>query len=299
MISYDLLLEFMTALQYGRWEQFKVAAEEVSASDAQHDECWIATGIADKLSAMGYVEFAFDETLAWSVPPPVLVTSTASAPTTALLAGGRTHALLAALHREGPRLGATVTATSTRGAPTTVSVESHNETGLVQLASRVGIAMEASVVDKLARCLPSLASSIEAAPEVEQPLGWPIERFEPSSLDWVSVDRLDGDGLFRFRTYRPEYHYVHDGRNLKVSRPVGVYAALRQAQKSVIHYSAHTQELTVALQAHLPALYARALSLCIGGLPIERRDHFELTYSRVPHHVAAAVIGGLDQAWKS
>jgi len=298
-MSYDLLLEFMTALRSGPWEKFKVAAEEVAAADAKHDEYWSVTGIAEKLSAMGYVEFAFDDTLAWSVPPPVLVTATAATPTTALLTGGRTHKLLESIGREGPLLGATVTSSPTRDAPTTVSVESRNEAAIIQLAGRVGIAMETAVVDKLARCLPSLSSSIEAAPVAEPPSGWPIERFDHSSLEWVAIDRVDGDLLFRFRTFRPEYRYLHDGRNLKVSRAIGVYAALQRRQQPVIHYNARTQEMTVALQAHLPVLYARALSLCIGGLPVEQRDELVMAYSPVPQHVAVAVMSGLEQAKES
>jgi len=80
MMSYDLLLEFMTALRSGPWEKFKGAVEAATTADAKQDEYWSVTSIAEKLSAMGYVEFAFDDTLAWSVSPHVLVTATAAPP---------------------------------------------------------------------------------------------------------------------------------------------------------------------------------------------------------------------------
>ncbi len=299
MISYDLLLELMTAIRAGRWEKFKESAEAVATANDTQDKFWSASVVAEALSAMGYAEFAFDDTLAWSVPSPLLITPTSVSATLCLLTGGRTSKILDSLRKEAAELGIKVACRQAQYAPSTVVLTAPAEEQLIQLAGKVGIALEQAVVDKLAQCLPSLASSMEVAPEEAPPSGYRVERFSLASLKWSPAERIEGDGLFRFKTYRPEHRYIRTGRSLKVSRAVGVYAALRQRQQPVIHYHAHLQELTVAPQARLPTLYARTLSLCIGGLPAFDPSRYVHTYSPVPPHIADAVMRGLEQKKES
>jgi hypothetical protein len=135
---------------------------------------------------------------------------------------------------------------------------------------------------------------LNAAPAAGTPSGYDVYKWESAQLDWFRVDQPDDEGVFRFDSYRPEFRVVRNGSAKKVARSVAVYTGLARARISVIDYRLESHELRIPARARPPGLYARALTLCTGRLPVFEPRTGTLCYASVPGQFAATLRQQLE-----
>jgi len=291
--SYDLLIEYLSALRRGNWKTFKAAVTAVATRNEQGEiPRWMSTVVATHLSALGHAEIAFDDNLSWEIAPAAIVGSPSLRPGHGFLCGARTTTVMDAVQAAAGERGVGWTIVPQNDAPSAVFLHGSNDDDLAAVAVHASVPFEADCAGRMLRCLPTLTSLYRAAPSAGLPCGFDTKRFDPESLTWQTVDAAEGDGSFLFDAYRPEYRVMHDGLIKKVSRSVAIYYALAQARKSVITYTGGTDELVVPARAELPQLYARALVLYSGRVPTY--DNGQLHYTLMPSLAAAMVRRGLE-----
>lgn len=294
-LTFDLLLEYLSALGRGTWQTFKPAATMVSEAQRQDEPPrWQATAIAENLAVLGHVEFAFDTSLEWVAAAPAIAVTPTAGPGYGVLCGARTSAVLQAVEDAAREMGVPLVHIAQDLAPSVVELHGTTAEQLATLAGRAGLAFEPDVGSRLGRCLPSLDSMYRAAPDAFLPLGFPIRRFDPTKLDWQPVQKVESDGSFLFDSYRPEYRIVAGGFVKKVSRSVAIYVALAKARKPVVQYAVDEREMALPSRARPPVLYGRALALCSGRLPGYDPKSGALKYPSIPTNVAFAVKRGLE-----
>lgn len=296
MAEYGLLLSYLGELGAGSWNKFRAALDEVTA-DSEEER--MPSVRARGLAALGHVEFAFYDDLRWAVCPPVLAWLPRLEEPAAVLCGARTDFLLDRLSEQAPKVGLEIEehAQPRREGPQALYIASPNREAVEELARSCGLSTRANAAGLLAGCLPALAGYERLAREIPGPSGYEIEVFDPASLQWSETTNNSGDGLYRYKYYRPEYRLKTGGRDLKVTREAGVYLLLERERRRVLRYNPARQELLVPARAPLPELHARAATLCSGFLPtFEHRDGVPChLYSGVPAGIALAIIEKLGQ----
>lgn len=290
----DILLHYMSALRSGSWQSFKAAVPLATQSHQEDQPPWLPSVLAENLSALGHIEFAFDTDLSWTVSPAVLAGRTGAGHAAAALCGNRTSVVMDGLRQAADRFGVKFLTSEQDRAPSAVIVECGAEGQLEQLASSVGVEYLPRAGWRLARCLPTLASYLRAAPAVPVPSGFPAYRFDEVALEWQPVEAVDRAGSYRFDTYRPEHRVIARNVAKKVSRSIAVYHALALAHARVLEYDSDRGELILPPEARPPVLYARALVLCSGQVPVWDSARRRLSYRDIPADVALAVMRGLE-----
>jgi hypothetical protein len=160
-----------------------------------------------------------------------------------------------------------------------------------------------SVADQIAGVLPPLSAYMGHFEEGQGLLaGFEAEYFDTASLQWEPTQATDKRGLYRTQTF-DGMQFANCDAAFKWRRPVmeiGMFEVLRWEEKSVLNYSAESAELRVPPQIPLPALHARAASLCSGRLPRIRgkkgKGH-ELVYDNISESVANRISRSLHQTF--
>lgn len=294
--TYDLLLEYLSALRQGTWETFKAAARVVAERGHRDGESQWApstTSISVNLSALGHIEFAFDDTLQWQAAPTTIIGSSSLGVGYGILCGGRDSRVIESIQAAARVKGASVNFVPQRYAPSVVTIHGATNQVLADIAMTAGVRFDVDLAGRILRCAPDLSSLRQSAPERSLPQGYEIKRFDTGRLEWVPVERVADDGSFAFARYRPEHRIVQAGKVIKVSRSVAVYHALALARRTVIEYSVSAQELTIPWQAYPPELYARTLVLFSGRVPTHELGC--LRFGSVPLHAALIIQKGLER----
>jgi hypothetical protein len=254
---------------------------------------------ARALADLGHVEFAFYGDLRWAACPPVLAWLPQREEPAAVLCGARTERLVDQLHDRAAEAGLAVQQRAQPGGegPVALVVPAPDRDAGEDLARLATLPSQANAAGFLAGCLPPLEGYARLAREIPGPSGYEIEAFDAERLRWSEVNEVSGDGLYRYKYYRPEYRLRTGGRDLKVTREAGVYLLLRREGRKVLRYDPAGQELAVPAAAPLPDLHARAATLCSGLLPaFGCRDGVPCQiYGGVPAGIALAIMEKLDQ----
>lgn len=295
MTDHGLLLAYLSEARSGSWGKFRAALDWVAGAEDEPMPSVRARG----LSVLGHVEFAFYGDLRWAVCPPVLAWLPRREEPTAVLCGARTERLVDLLRKRAAEAGLAVQQRAQPGGegPGAIFVAAPDREAGEELSRLSGLPSQINAAGFLAGCLPSLDGYARLVREVPGPSGYEIEAFDTERVRWSEANGASGDGLYRYKYYRPEYRLRTGGRDLKVTREAGVYLLLRQEGRKVLRYDPAGRELAVPAAAPLPDLHARSATLCSGLLPaFGRRDGIPYhLYGGVPSGIALAIMKKLDQ----
>ncbi len=185
--------------------------------------------------------------------------------------------------------------------PLTLLIACESHTDAEQLARELGIAYAYNVAEQIAGVLPPLEASAAHFRPGALPRGFEAEYFDVETVAWRPTATFDQRGLYRCRTYEGHVHALLDGAFTwrRAVREFAVYEVLRWEHRPVITYSAADFELRVPAEAALPALHARAATLCSGRLPVRLRDRdtgaYTLSFRNVPPGIAEQIASSLGQ----
>ena len=320
-VDYDLLLAFLSEKGRGTWGEFKEAYDWlVGPTDDPSARAWIA---ARDLAALGHIEVAWGETIHWCAADPILTMLPRSGGR-AFLTGARTRhlyrpgrrvretgqnargverreAATGRLVEECERLGLWPDEIPASSGPVTVLIASAGHDDVERLARELGITCTYSVAEQIAALLPPLEAYMAQFEAGDLPRGFEAERFDAQAIGWLPTSSFDERGLYRCRTYAGHVHALLDAtwRWRRVEREFGIYEVLRWEERPVLSYSEASFELRVPAEAGLPALHARAATLCSGRLPRRARDSgtgsLSLTFANVPWDLAERIASSLGQ----
>lgn len=294
--KYDVFLEFLSEKGRGTWSELKEAFDWIwGSTDDPAERAWIA---ARDLAALGHIEIAWDQRSSiWCAAPPLLTTLPRSGGRS-FLTGARTRFLMRTIEVAAERRGLWIDRCGSQQGPTTFLIACGSHEDAEDLASELGIGYTYSVADQLSALLPPLDRYMNTFTDGELPAGFESERFEPCTLMWKTVTDTSQRGLYRTRTFHGQVHALLDAtsRWRRVVREFAVYEVLRWEGQAVLGYDEERAQFRVPAAAALPALHARAASICDGRLPrFERRHGGRLVYDNIPRKVAERIASSLCQ----
>ncbi len=298
------LLLWLSAKREGSWRQFRAVVEEFAADDLLDCETSDAGLESDgdfplhlrlrlNLESLGHVEFFAHECQdGWRVAPPTLALRDVGNKTVGIICGARTRQLEEKLQL----------ATSTEyqfeqqsiaDGPDRLFVQSDNPMCLERCAAAIGLHIQQNAPCAILMHLPQIGPPNKTASET-YPVGsdWIIHHFHPGKLKWEKIERKMAEkvlnGFFRFRGpyASPRYFLRWAGVIKESSRGVGVYVALRNANRSVLTYTESNGKLRLPSICRPPRLLERALVLCSGLLPIYDIETGQLIYHDIPANIA-------------
>lgn len=292
-MSYERLLYWMSEIGSGGFDQF----ERSHTWATRGETIWrTAPSALRELSALAHIEINW-ATREWGAVPPC-ITLLPDAAGHGLVVGGRTGRLTETLLEELDALDAVAVAHQQRDAPDALYVAADSEHALAEVAGSLGLEYVHSVVEDLATVLPGLdaMSAGRRTHPIVQHYG--IERYDFDER-WLATDADDEPGLYRYDRSGPRaIHYVEaSGTRLTVDFGVGVWLeSRRQGTNGWIwwHPDAVNGTLDVPMNLPLPALHARAATLCSGL--IASLDDGSLRFANVPQWLAESIAKSLDQA---
>jgi hypothetical protein len=294
--DYDMLLRFVSEAGSGSWADFKQACDWIFA-DPEADGAVIA---ATNLASLGHIEISWTEER-WAAASP-LITMLPGSGGRALVTGARTASFGKTLKEAVKRRELYLNTRNQAHAPTTWLVACSNADEVADLAMHLGAAYTYSAATQLGELLPSLRDLLRLSPQGELTEGFEVDKFDPRSLSWGSTPEAATPGLYRCRTFRRREHALLDERRTwrRVPRELGIYAVLKSASRSVLHHT-REGELRVPGRCGLPAIHARAATLCSGRAPGTRivrengRRFIYLTFANVPIELAQKIATSLEQ----
>jgi hypothetical protein len=304
-MNHDLLLAWISERGSGRWSHFKDAHDWLAGGylDGRSKAAWMT---ARDLSALGHLELSWDSGT-WSVAPPTLTLLPGVG--RALLTGARPRSLFW-VDRLGQHHGALVDVVDEanlyldpwdqRDGPSTVAIELDSLDQAASMAKALGIPFTFSVAETLAGLLPDLGSYERTWSPGELLDGFDVELFDTATLYWEPVAETDVAGLYRSRTHSNMRFALRTpaGGWVRPSPEPAVYEVLRWDDVQVLDYEPARRELRVPGTTPLPALAARAATLCSGRVPRRVKDgdaRLFLEYLNVPPTVAQAIARSLRQ----
>lgn len=296
-MDYNTLLAYLSELRSGNWSTFRAALDFLAGDD----EDLYPSVKARHLSILGHVEFAFFGDLQWVVCPPALAWLPYRDKLVAILCGNRTQRLVDSLFSGASKMGLQIEIRHQKEGPDAIFVTASSRSVGDGLAKAMDLTNEHDAAERIAQCLPSLDGYLRLCVESPEPSGYAIRTFDTETLNWVEVNRADGEGLFSYDYYRPEYRLKIDGHCLRTSRDCGIYLLLRRKRRWVLHYDHNKKELSVPARAPLPVLFARAATLSSGLLPDfawngEIPTH---VYRGIPENIAYHILSQLEQKVKA
>lgn len=296
--KYDLLLRFLSEKGTGTWEDFKGAFDWIwGPTDTPAEKAWIA---ARDLAALGHIEIAWDGGARWCAAPP-LITMLPRSGGRAFVTGARTGFFADTLERVAEEQDLWIDRCGFQRGPETLLIASASHLDIECFASDVGAGYTYSVADQISALLPGLGHYMDGfAVGEDLPAGFEAERFDAATQRWDAAADTEQRGLYRTRTFHGQVFALLDA-TLRWRRPVrefGIYEVLRWESNNVLKFSEKRSELLVPVGTPLPALHARAASLCSGRLPrFQPRRHKTpvLIYDNIPLAVATRIARSLSQ----
>ena len=291
-MKWDRLLEWMTHVGSGPWDLFRQSVDELDDGDAD-DRRQLYRSLRIALSDMGHADFFIGGSRRWSARRPALV-GIPQGEQEHLLTGGRSAALLSNLAAAARDSEADVAIEEDPPGLSRVRIQG-DPARLEGLARECGIEYLRNGAATLAALLPPLHRTLEAAEEVDEPIGWDVRSWSLDEAGWV-----DGRLSRSLREYTNRHgarrHLVDTGRRrplLEVDRRVGMYCAALVGRKRLVNYSEAEQSLRVPWWAPLPAEHARVACLA-GGRPAFLDDG-HITFKGVDRLFASTLLASLGQ----
>lgn len=314
MLAADTFLEWLSEKGSGTWDEFRETWSWLGRRNdvnGKGDPAEAAGVMAANLAALGFVEMVWKPHSRWAIAPPTVTMIPASGGR-ALLTGARTRQLcwLSADRSKDPvgRLPEVIDDLNLyadykqrANAPTAILIATNRPEDAEQLAGECGIGFSYSVSQQLSEMLPDLSLYLGLWKSQSIPQGFPVERFDTSTFQWVESNEAatSAPGLFRSITWREHVHtlVLPTGIPLRASRQVAIYELLRWEGIQAISYDSERLELWVPQAARLPLPHERAAVLCSGVLPVfKKRNNIKgLTYLNVTARVAIRIARSLAQ----
>ena len=147
---------------------------------------------------------------------------------------------------------------------------------------------------RIAAALPTLGSLTNGLTRVPVPAVSSIEAWDTTSASWVRDTSIEHPGAFRI-THHSRNYVLRDERDLAdgtvklANAQLSKHLANLWVSDPLARYDTSTQSVIVPLGADLPGLYARALVLASGRLPIVHNDVRVLQYPEVDPRLANLV----------
>jgi hypothetical protein len=267
----EQLLEWMSFKGFGEVQD--LPAQLTGDSRAQH--------LADDLSMLGHIEMTALTT--WRIAPPVLaeLPGELEEPITAVLCGARTAGVLAKLENACRRTEVEIDVTRQENRPSVVALRAATRQALTDTANRAGVPLQRNAAFTLLSCLPTISAwprtpCAMVAGRVDK-----VSRFSRSKLAWVESSLADATnahaGLFRIKREWDSVTIVksNDHGCARIDDRAG--RLLVAAKCRVARWDAKTHTLSLPLQLYPPALIARSLALCSGGLPAVAQRHLHFS----------------------
>lgn len=289
-MTWDLLLQWMTHLGEGSWEGFRDAIERLAPDD--QDSGGLLRRLRLELSDMGHADFFVEGTRRWRVVPPVLA-GLAMRHEVAVLCGGRTPQLRAALAAAAEAEGCLLSVEESADGPTVVGIAG-DPAAIARAASRAALRFVPNYASALCRRLTPVYQLLERAPEESPPTNWLLKCFDFASMSLVEQLLPNAACECTPRRGLPRW-YVHTrrGRLRPLPKREAIYAAAMLRHMTLLRYDAAARRLFVPVKAQLPELFSRAACLCAG-----RRGRVEanaVVFEEVPPATAAALCVAAGQ----
>lgn len=253
------------------------------------------------ISALGHAEVDWQANR-WSVALAV-ITPLPCSDGTAVLVGSRRTGLVERLERVDVSVTTyqSAVASGNLTVPTAVFVQYDDLDGLKAAAIEAGLTYSACAARKLAERLPPLHLGGEAPPPAYG--NSTLQRFNHDEMAF-RPSGADRDGLYRVRLHGALRHlYRQNSTWHNCELATGIFVNyVRSGRASVIRFRSERDypggpvgSVFIDGGAQLPALHARALTLC-SGLPPRFSDTAKVTtYANIPATVASAVAESLQQ----
>jgi hypothetical protein len=296
-IDHELLLEWVSELANGTWDQFRRVNDWLFNPEGVHRETKPGA-TANTLAILGHLEVDWDSDR-WAVAPPVL-TVLPSAGAHLILVGCRTRHLKRRLHEYAvDNSNIYVSVYPQLEAPDAIFIATDDERHAVDLASYLEVNYDFSAAERLSELLPTFDSHLSLAVHAVPTRGFGVKRFRAESLGWEEATTDLAPGLYKYEAYgRPEFRYVESQPTfLSVDLPLGIYAELKRTGRSILSFEEEELNgtLVVPARAPLPWLQARCATLCSGLEPWLERTTWTRRYVNVPQAIAVRIARSLDQ----
>ena len=253
----------------------RAIAEQVS------DEPWAAAEISRTLSSLGHIDFQLHaqglRPEQWAITPTTIALVQGGV---AVVCGGRSERLRAALSEACVAAGAHLVVEAQDSAPDRWSIHSGHEVAaeiakrLTRVGVQVGVARDPGL--DYAKALPKMGDVANLLKNVSAPLGVPTKRFDWHANTWVEHTGLITPGAYRYLTQPPAYGVAAPGGQpgmvLSVDNRWSKWIAASLLGWGLLAYDPKHRTLICALGAQLPGLYERAAVLSSGWAPQPMQD---------------------------
>lgn len=229
------------------------------------------------LDSLGHCDFDFsDDGSKVYAAPPVLVRLPCAGFPQAILAGARspqtTEKLSAACKHIGNYINVEIAEQLSESilVPVRVAVQAEDVGELEAIANSLGISfMETPSAWSLLHFAASIDDYLATLQWSTSPeLTWKRQIFNPSSLQFRQNQETDTDirlSKYRHPSRQTKIHYLWQaGRCTQIDPDWGRYAVLKAARLNILVYDQHRFMMAVPVDAKLPRLLERALTLCSG-----------------------------------
>jgi hypothetical protein len=286
----DTLLRWMSERESGTWMELRDAASGLLAISGARTSALI---LALRMSALGHADLDWRDRT-WSVAPPALAISR-NLGMCAYLAGWRTKWMVDRFEEVCADRDCFTFDIAQTEAPTAMFVKLRDDGIADHVAGHLGARLVWDPAAQLASLvrLPDIADLEPGAAPIEDD---ELERFDPSSGQFRSLDRAERDGLYRFPRYgRTEHRLRTEGDWRIVGRAEGLAHVMHGTQ--VIAWSKASADgrtpraMTVPPWFTLPAIAERAVVSATGLLPVEAGN--VRAYRNVSREVSGMIAGGL------
>ena len=290
--NWDRLLEWMTHVGSGPWDAFRQAVDEL---DPRHDEDRrdLYRSLRILLSDMGHVDFFVGGSRRWCARRPALV-GTPQRGHDHLFTGGRSSSLLSSLVSAARDVQAVVAFHEDHPGLSRVRIQGDPDL-LKPIAMDLEIEYLRDGPGTLATLLAPLASTLEAAEEADEPIGWNVRSWSLDEARWVE-GRLSRSLREYTNRHGVRRHLVDTGRRrplLAVERRAGMYCAALASRTRLVNYASDERTLRVPRWAPLPAEHARVACLA-AGRPASLEDG-HIVFKEVDPRFASALLASLGQ----
>ena len=316
----EILLYALSARKEVSWSYFKRYFDEIHRRIAiegldrvRENASRQRWQVIRKFSCLGHIDVRFDpQDITIAAAPPALAILPALGSSEAILCGARSPTTIAQLEQAAAGTGVEVfvnsQVASSPYAPARVALRAEDASAIrsVGKLTRLRVMDEppARLLARVSASVKDYMHGLEWSAETE--LNWHREDYDAKRLRFRTPGETSS--LVRLTRYQSpitsvwRYRMWRDGESAE-ARDVdwGRYASLALESRQVLRYDEESQDVLVPYGAPLPALLARALGLCSGLWPGDRRlnrgGRF-YAFRDVPPSIFETVASKLDQIAK-
>ena len=278
----DKILFALSAWGSCSWDRYRRAVDTLYSpqlrDDDEHTIAHLRGLVIRQLQATAHCDLIDrDGNLAVLCCPPLLARLPRSGLPTAVLCGTRSMQTVdevrVAAQAEGARVVADGGSSEWWAPPTVIRLHADDEEILQAVAGRLGIRLPSGFpawdIANASASVGDYLGGLVWASQLEP--GWPAHRFNSEKARWEPGGRDESEFILNKYihpdTKQNQFWLWNGDQFARVDPDWARYAVLARAGRSVLEYDPDTRELLHPSGAPLPALLARALSLCSGVAP--------------------------------